>query len=62
MNEDKIADRRLEAAQERSRRLKALRDVVKMCDCTWPLDVMRNGDGHADDCPAHVLLSSRFGR
>lgn len=51
--------RHQEAAKERKRRLKALRKVVEMCNCTWPLDVMRNGDGHADDCPAHKPLTSK---
>lgn len=57
----KSPDRLLAAAQERKRRLKALRDVVKVCECTWPLDVMRNRTGHADECPAHVRLASRYG-
>lgn len=45
--------RQAAAAKERKRRLKALRDVVKVCNCTWPLDVMRNRTGHANTCPAH---------
>jgi hypothetical protein len=48
--------RHQQAAKTRKRRLKELRKVVELCNCTWPLDVMRNGDGHADNCPAHKPL------
>ena len=27
---------------------------LKRCVCAWPLQVMRNGSGHADGCPAHI--------
>ncbi len=43
---------RLAAAKfQREQRIEAL----QACVCTWPLDVYRNGSGHASDCPAHVL-------
>lgn len=51
-----MASRKREASMERRRRLVALQRVVDLCNCTWPLDIMRNGDGHADDCPAHNPL------
>lgn len=53
-----VTEREVEALRERKRRLAALRTVVRLCRCTWPLDVMRNGDGHAPTCPAHRPRSS----
>lgn len=45
------------ARRERQRRLNKLTKVVEVCVCLWPLEVRRNGDGHAADCPAHRPLT-----
>ena len=49
-----------DASAERKRMLKKMKAVVQMCKCRWPLEVMRNGDGHADDCPAHTKIDDRW--
>lgn len=30
--------------------------TIANCECAWPVVQLRNGDGHADDCPAHREL------
>lgn len=47
------------AAQARRKMLADLRRVVRLCTCEWPLTKYRNGDGHHDECPAHVPLTLR---
>lgn len=45
-----------EAIKARKERLAALRRVVRLCTCEWPLAKYRNGDGHHPDCAAHTPI------
>ena len=29
--------------------------LLRACNCTYPIDTVRNGTGHDETCPAHVL-------
>ena len=40
-----------EAAEQRRQEIA----LLQACQCLWPIHTMRNGSGHADDCPAHAL-------
>lgn len=45
------------AAKARKKLAAEARRVARICVCEWPLHVMRNGDGHHPDCPAHTPLA-----
>lgn len=47
------------AARARQLMLERLTKLVEQCNCLWPIVKYRNGDGHADNCPAHVPLGSK---
>lgn len=44
-----------EARAERERDI----EVLRACECLFPLKVMMNASGHAGDCPAHALWRAR---
>jgi hypothetical protein len=46
------------AAEVRKRMLRNLTLTVEACQCEWPLQKYRNGDGHRADCPAHYPLGA----
>lgn len=53
------ADEKKAAARiRREQKLLELSEVVRVCSCTWPLDVFRNISGHDPECPAHKLIMS----
>lgn len=33
--------------------------VFNLCNCLWPIQKYRNGDGHNPSCPAHVPMGSK---
>ncbi len=45
----------LQAQIERDRMVQK----ILLCNCTWPVVIYRNGDGHEVTCPVHVPLGDR---
>lgn len=43
------------------KRRRDLAKILRVCACAWPLEIIRNGSGHADDCPAHALWKENRG-
>lgn len=43
----------------REEMLADLQRTVRLCNCLWPVQKYRNGDGHNPCCPAHVPLGSK---
>lgn len=50
---------KLEAKARRTAMLANLRRVVRLCNCAWPIQTYRNGDGHHPECPAHVKIGAQ---
>lgn len=48
----KPSDKRLANAKHRREHMIAR---LQLCTCAYPIDVYRNGSGHSNDCPVHVL-------
>jgi hypothetical protein len=43
------------AKKVREKMLEEYKRLFEACNCEWPIRKLRNGSGHSDDCPAHLL-------
>jgi hypothetical protein len=43
------------AKKVREKLLEEYARMLNACNCMYPIRKLRNGSGHSDDCPAHVL-------
>ena len=56
MMDDQDRQKRIAKAKKvREKMLEEYKRIFDACKCEWPIRKLRNGSGHSDDCPAHVL-------
>jgi hypothetical protein len=51
-----------ELTEAKARRVAQIK-MLEACVCAWPVVRFRNGSGHAEQCPAHLMfLDKKAGR